>query len=158
MGIEDACNFRRIHERLTTSGFVTAQQLSDLGRDGYEAVINLLPDDHDRALADEAVILREQGVDYVHIPVDFDAPTRADLDAFVAAMDARVGQKIHVHCAANYRVSAFYGLYALRRGLDGDTDAGRFDAGEFVGGIWDPSEFPVWKAFIADQRAFIADR
>ena len=56
------------------------------------------------------------GVAYIHIPVDFAAPSRADLDAFADAMDANEGRTVHVHCAANYRVSAFYGLYAQRKG------------------------------------------
>ena len=147
MSIEDAYNFRHIHERLTTSGFVTAAHLDHLGDDGYGAVINLLPDGHDLALADEGRILAEQGVDYVYLPVDFDAPTRADLDAFTDAMDTRTDQKIHVHCAANYRVSAFYSLYARRRGLCTAAEAERL-----VAEIWNPAEHPVWAAFLVDQR------
>ena len=82
MSIEDAYNFRRINERLTTSGLVTVEQLLDLQRDGYDTVINLLPDSNDRALANESRIVEELGLDYVYIPVDFNAPTRADLDLF----------------------------------------------------------------------------
>ena len=44
MSIEDAYNFRRINDRLTTSGLVSVAQLHDLRREGYDAVINLLPD------------------------------------------------------------------------------------------------------------------
>src|SRR6188472_1237302 len=44
MSIEDSYNFRRIHERLTTSGLVSAEQLNDLQNEGYDAVINLLPE------------------------------------------------------------------------------------------------------------------
>ena len=148
MSIEDAYNFRRLHEHLTTSGFVTADQLRNLRDDGYDAVINLLPDDNDRALAGEADIVREQGLDYVHIPVDFDEPTHADFAAFSDAMDARNGRKIHVHCAANYRVSAFYSLYARSRGLCSDVEGD-----QLVEGIWNPADFPAWAAFIADERA-----
>ena len=49
MGIEDSYNFRRINPNLTTSGLVSAAQLDDLQREGYDAVINLLPDSYDRA-------------------------------------------------------------------------------------------------------------
>ena len=92
--------------------------------------------------------MRDQGLDYVYIPVDFDAPTHADLEAFSQAMSARAGQKVHVHCAANYRVSAFYGLYASANGLG--TDA---EADELVQSLWDPAEHPAWMAFINDERA-----
>ena len=62
-------------------------------------------------------------------------------------MDARVGQKVHVHCAANYRVTAFYGLYALRRGLctESETD-------QLMNELWNPDDYPVWMRFIADER------
>src|SRR3954449_13448532 len=103
---EEAYNFRRIDDRLTTSGLLSVEQLASLGRDGYEAVVNLLPDTNDRAVPDEAQIVRAQELDYVYIPVDFAAPTHADLERFVEAMDALAGRKVHVHCAANYRVSA----------------------------------------------------
>ena len=147
MSIEDSYNFRRIHERLTTSGLVSAEQLNDLQNEGYDAVINLLPESNPRAVADEGRIVRDQGLDYVYIPVDFAAPTHADLQAFADAMDARTGQKIHVHCAANYRVSAFYSLYALRKGLC--TEA---EANDIVQDIWNPADHPPWMAFITDER------
>jgi protein tyrosine phosphatase (PTP) superfamily phosphohydrolase (DUF442 family) len=147
MSIEQSYNFRRIDERLTTSGLVSASVLRELHRDGYDAVINLLPDTFEHAVRDEARIVREQGIDYVYIPVDFDAPTHADLEAFTQAMDARSGRKVHVHCAANFRVTAFYGLYAMRKGLC--TEA---DAMALIEGIWNPADHPVWSAFIAHER------
>jgi uncharacterized protein (TIGR01244 family) len=146
MSIEDTYNFRRIHEDLTTSGLLSAEQLGDLHREGYEAVINLMPDG-ENSVADEARIVQDQGLDYVYIPVDFDAPTRANLEAFFEAMDARSSDKVHVHCAANYRVSAFYSLYALRRGL-----CTQDEATELVQSIWNPAEFPAWTALMTEER------
>ena len=147
MSIEDSYNFRRIHEGLTTSGLVSVAQLSDLHSEGYDAVINLLPDNSEHAVADEARIVRDQGLDYVYIPVDFEAPTHADFAAFADALDARAGAKVHVHCAANYRVSAFYSLYALRHGLCNEDEAN-----ELVRDVWNPGEHPAWMAFITDER------
>jgi protein tyrosine phosphatase (PTP) superfamily phosphohydrolase (DUF442 family) len=146
MSVEDSYNFRRIDNRLTTSGLLSAEQLADLHTDSYDAVINLLPDSHDYAVHDEARIVGDQGIDYVYIPVDFEAPTHADLEAFADAMDARLDQKVHVHCAANYRVSAFYGLYAQQRGL-----CSAEEAHELIHDIWDPADHPVWAVFIADE-------
>jgi uncharacterized protein (TIGR01244 family) len=151
--VEESYNFRRIDDRLTTSGLVSAEQLATLGRDGYAAVINLLPDNNERAVHDEADIVAEQGLDYVSIPVDFAAPTHADLERFCEAMDGLEGRKVHVHCAANYRVSAFYSLYALRQGRCTVEQA---DA--LVRDVWDPAEHPAWAAFIADERARFGSR
>jgi protein tyrosine phosphatase (PTP) superfamily phosphohydrolase (DUF442 family) len=148
MSIEDSYNFRRINKSLTTSGLVSVAQLNDLHSEGYDAVINLLPDSYEHAVVDEARIVRDQGLDYVYIPVDFEAPTHADFEAFAAAMDARRGQHIHVHCAANYRVSAFYSLYALRNSLCTEDEAN-----EVVQDVWNPADYPPWMAFIVDERA-----
>ncbi len=151
--VEESYNFRRIDDRLTTSGLVSAEQLATLERDGYAAVINLLPDNNERAVHDEADIVADQGLDYVSIPVDFAAPTHADLERFCEAMDGLEGRKVHVHCAANYRVSAFYSLYALRQGRCTVEQA---DA--LVRDVWDPAEHPAWAAFIADERARFGSR
>lgn len=105
MSIEHSTNFRRVDERVTTSGVVDAECLAGLGDEGYDVVINLMPDDSSHAVSGEAAIVAGQGVTYVPIPVDFAEPSRADLDAFFAAMDANAGKQIHVHCAVNARVS-----------------------------------------------------
>jgi protein tyrosine phosphatase (PTP) superfamily phosphohydrolase (DUF442 family) len=151
MTIEDTFNFRRISDRVTTSGLLNAGQLADLQRDGYQAVINLLPDSYEYAVHEEPEIVRDQGLDYVYIPVEFDAPTHDDFVAFADAMRAHTGDKVHVHCAANYRVSAFYGLYAQSQGL---CTAAEADA--LVQELWNPAEYPAWAEFIAAERARMA--
>ena len=151
MGIDESYNFRPVSARLTTSGLVPVEALGELRDEGYDAVINLKPDIEAEIGADEGQIVRDQGLDYVYLPVDFDAPTHADYEAFAAAMDAHDGQKVHVHCAANYRVTAFYGVYAVDRGLWTEAEA---DA--FVRDVWDASEFPAWQAFITAERERIS--
>ena len=147
MTIDQTFNFRRVSDRVTTSGLVNAEQLATLGGEGYRAVINLLPDSYEHAVHDEATIVRDQGLDYVHIPVDYAAPTHADLEAFAEAMDARSGRKVHVHCAANYRVSVFCAMYALQNGSCTEDEAM-----ELIRDVWDPAGDAVWTAFIADER------
>ena len=110
-------------------------------------MINLLPADSEYAIAGEREIVEGQGVDYVHIPVDFAAPTQGDFELFASAMDAHHDGKVHVHCAANYRVSAFYSAYARKRGLL--TDA---EADELVRGLWNPDEHPAWQTFVVSDR------
>src|SRR3954449_2379713 len=148
MTIDQTFNFRRVSDRVTTSGLVNAEQLATLGGEGYQAVINLLPDSYEHAIPDEATIVRDQGLDYVYIPVDFAAPTHDDFAAFSDAMDAHGDDQVHVHCAANYRVSAFYGLYAQSRGLCSAAEA---DA--LVHDLWNSDDYPAWSTFMADERA-----
>ena len=151
MGLEATMNYRRIDDRVTTSGSVPLEVLDGLGAAGYQAVINLMPDDSDWAVPGEADSVAGQGIDYVYIPVDFTNPTTADLDAFVAAMDASDGKVVHVHCAANYRVSAFYALYAQRKGI---WTAER--AAAHIEDVWGTDDYPVWRAFIAEEQARLA--
>ncbi len=144
MSIEQAYNFCAIDDRVSTSGMVKPEQLAQLAASGYQLVINLLPVDSDYAVPDEERIVREQGLGYVSIPVDFAAPTAEDYAAFVAAMGAVQGGKLLIHCAANYRVSAFYAIYAYQHlGWSGER------AWQHIGAIWEPAENPPWEAFIS---------
>jgi uncharacterized protein (TIGR01244 family) len=147
MGIESSLNFRRVSETVTTSGAVPAEDLAGLRALGCDVVVNLMPDSSEYAVEGEASIVRGQGVDYVYIPVDFAAPGHEQLEEFAAAMDANAGRRIHVHCAANYRVSAFYSLYAMRQGWWSTEDAD-----EHLASIWTEGEYPVWDEFIAAER------
>ena len=134
-------HWQRLDERITTSGQPTETELAELGRLGVRRVINLALIDSPRALPDEAVSVNALGMDYIHIPVDFAAPTEADFDSFCAAMAAAESMKVHVHCVANYRVSAFF--YRYRRDVLGiDPAQARADLER----LWQPDA--VWTAFI----------
>lgn len=147
MPIEDSFNYRRIDDRVTTSGVVGAERLAGLAEEGYAAVINLLPDDSEWAVDNEAGIVRDQGLEYVYIPVIWNDPTDADLAAFGEAMDASAG-KVHVHCAANFRVTAFYGIYA-KNNLDWSAE----QVDGLIRGVWNPADHDPWQDFIAQQVA-----
>jgi hypothetical protein len=74
------------------------------------------------------------------------APTRENFEGFVDAMDVAGSRRTWVHCAANWRVSAFVSLYGeLRWGWSRE----RADA--HIASLWQPDE--VWSAFIAGVRA-----
>jgi protein tyrosine phosphatase (PTP) superfamily phosphohydrolase (DUF442 family) len=81
---------------------------------------------------------------YVHIPVDFRAPTSQDFSAFCGVMDAFEDRRVFVHCAANKRVSAFVFVYRVLR-----QQASRSEAERDVQAIWQPDE--VWSRFIRNQ-------
>lgn len=141
----DIYNFRQAASNLATSGQPNESQLSDIASTGYEVVINLaLHDDPRYSLPDERASVRSLGLDYVHIPVQFDKPTHQDLLAFFQAMEHNQGRKVWVHCAANMRVTAFVSLYrVLREGWRRD------EAFALMYEIWQPNE--VWSTFIATE-------
>ena len=51
---------------------------------------------------------------YHHIPVVWDDPHESDFDAFERVMQALPEGKTLIHCAANFRATAFYSLYNTR--------------------------------------------
>lgn len=144
MSVDRAYNFRAIDETVSTSGLPSEEQLSELRTSGYEVVINLLPHDSQFAIKNEEDIVIGQGVDYLYIPVDFAAPAERDYSEFVKAMKSCQGKKVLIHCAANYRVSAFYSMYAYEY-LGWPASQAR----EHIDSIWRPEENPPWDQFIS---------
>ena len=141
---ESIYNWHRLDERLTTSGQPTEAQLADIHALGIGHVVNLGLHTHEMALSDEAASVARLGMTYIHIPVDFQNPTEADFTRFCDAMDELKDVPVHVHCIANYRVSAFF--YRYRRDVLG-MDEGRARAD--LEKLWQPTE--VWAAFIAPK-------
>lgn len=146
MPVSDAYNFRQIDDHLSTAGVLAERQIKELAGEGYQAVINLLPADSPYAIAGERDMIEAQGIAYTHIPVDFSAPTASDYRTFVSAMEAGTDNKLMAHCAANYRVSAFYAIYAAEhRGWTRDQ------VYAFIADLWNLKEHPVWEAFVAEM-------
>jgi len=135
-------NYRRLSPTLTTSGQPDEAQFAALRDAGVKTVINLALTNSPRALPDEAATLATLGLRYLHIPVDFSAPTEADFEAFTTAMDELGDAPVHVHCAANWRVSAFLYRYRVER-LGWSEEKARPD----IDAIWAPD--PVWQNFLA---------
>ncbi len=103
------------NDGLATAGQPTVDQLAAVAHAGYRQVINLLHPSSDAYLPDEEAVVRRLGMGYHHIPVDWEAPRREDVETFFAAMDEYARQPVFVHCAKNMRVSAFVALYRIRR-------------------------------------------
>lgn len=139
--IEDIYNFWKISDRVATAGQPTIEQYPKIVAAGYNVVINLALTDSPNALPSEAAIASSLGLEYIHIPVIWDAPQLTDFQEFVTVMRAHRDRNIFVHCAANKRVSAFMYLY---RQLDDGIDAAT--ARQDLIQIWTPNE--VWQNFI----------
>ncbi len=142
----DIYNWQRLDERLTTSGQPSEAQLAAIRDLGVTHVVNLGLHSHEKALPDEAASVARLGMLYIHIPVDFDAPTEADFARFCAVMADIGDQPTHVHCIANMRVSAFF--YRYRRDLLGWDEA---QARAAMESVWRPGG--VWAGFIGDDSA-----
>jgi protein tyrosine phosphatase (PTP) superfamily phosphohydrolase (DUF442 family) len=141
-------NFSRVNDRLACSGQPTEEQLSDLANDSYKVIINLGLAGSKYSLPDEARSAAGLGLVYHHIPVQFDNPQLSELEEFFALMQKHTGEKVLVHCAANYRASCFTGLYLLAtRQLNQD------EMTDFIESTWQPD--PTWQQFVEDGVEYL---
>lgn len=142
-GLTDIRNFYQVTPLLGTSGMPRPEHINRIADEGYELLVNLALPSHPEAIQNEGALVSARGMTYVHIPVEFDRPTPDDFGAFAAILDAWRGRKVFVHCAMNYRVSAFVFLYrVVREGLS--VDEARLDLEK----LWQPD--PVWQDLIEE--------
>ena len=151
MNTEEIYNYRKVDDQFITAGQPTEDQMRAAAAEGFRTVINLAPIDPRYSLDDEPGLAQSLGMTYHHIPVAWDHPTADDFAAFEQVMNDLPAAKTLIHCAANFRVTAFYSLYALKH-LGWSTA----QADEFRASIWQGSDYSVWEAFIGDMKAQIA--
>lgn len=135
-----------ISPQLVTSGQPSRDELASLASKGFQAVVYLAPPSVPDAVRDEPQIVREQGLEFVDIPIVFAKPTADDFRAFAETMDRLRGRKVLVHCQVNMRASVMTFLYrvvVLR-----EDPARAYDA---VASVWSPHG--PWKALIVAELA-----
>jgi len=146
--MKDIYNYWYYDEKLSSSGMPTSEQMKPVAEAGVQLVINLAPHDVPTAIPNEDELVNGLGMEYLNFPVTWRAPEREALTNFLDAMDANAGKKIHVHCEANYRASAFIMMYRVLR-----LDWKKEDAVPVMERMWNPEDFPVWEKFIDDNLA-----
>jgi len=145
MAIEQIKDLLLISPKLATSGQPSESQILDLAGDGFQVIINLGVLDPGYCLTDEEGLARSLGLEYHHIPVDFQAPKARDLMLFFEAMENSKGKSVFVHCAANKRVSCFVALYGQAK-LGWSLER----ADEVIRRVWEPNE--TWATFLELSR------
>lgn len=137
-------NYVKINELISTSGQPKIEELELIANEGFEVVINLAMPTTSNALKNEDKIVSSLNMSYIHIPVDFENPKLSDLKLFLNILQALGANKVWVHCAKNYRVSAFmyvYHKYILHTPFE-QIDLSIFD-------MWQPSL--VWQELMKVQ-------
>ena len=137
-------NFLALSNTLATSGQPSVEQFQAVAEAGYEVVINLGLHDAEYALENEEAVIVALGMRYVHIPVEWENPTRERLLEFLQAMEDNRERLIFLHCAANMRVSIFIALYRILREGWAAGEAMRE-----VEKIWKPNQ--IWRRFFDDM-------
>ena len=114
MSTQEIYNYRKVDDRLITGGQPSEEQLKSAADEGVKTVINLATINPRYSLEDEEGLVRSLGMTYYHIPVDWENPQESDFEAFEGVVKQLAEEKTLVHCAANFRVTAFYSLYAMK--------------------------------------------
>ena len=141
--LSELTNYRAWSTMLSSSGQPSAEQLEAVRDAGFERVVFLALTDSHGSIANEDSIVKQLGMEFVHIPIDWDNPRADDFALFAAVMSGTPKKKTLVHCQVNYRASAFSFLYRV---LHEDVSVG--DAKETLDSVWAPNE--TWTQLIFD--------
>lgn len=150
MSTEEIYNYRKVNDQLITGGQPTAEQLKSAANEGVRTVINLATFNPQRSLEDETGLVQSLGMAYHHIPVEWEQPKESDFETFEQVFSQLGGRKTLIHCAANFRVTAFYALYAFKHLGWSENQAETFRAS-----IWQGSNYPIWEKFISKIKTRI---
>ena len=109
--------FVRIGDDMFIGGQPTERALRGLKAQGVTTVVNLrMPEEMARVGFDEAALVKELGIKYVHIPMrgtaDYPFGPK-ELDRFAAAMASADG-KVLLHCTIAWRASHLWAAYLIR--------------------------------------------
>ena len=105
---------------ISVAGRLDRADIEALARAGVRTIINNRPDGEDpgQLPAAEARKLAEaHGIAYRHIPITAASLTRADVDAFAAALHEAPKPAV-AHCRSGTRSSLLWALTRLREGAD----------------------------------------
>ena len=139
--VSDILNYREYTPLFSSAGQPTRDQLSLIKEAGYERVIYLAFSNSNTAISDEDQLVKNLGMDYLHIPVDFSNPTLRDFNAFADAMQREPDSRTLLHCVINARATAFSFLYRMIY-QGADMASAKAD----MNTVWLPNE--VWRDFI----------
>jgi protein tyrosine phosphatase (PTP) superfamily phosphohydrolase (DUF442 family) len=141
MSVENITNYLRVSDQISSSGQPDEDGFRAISSAGFSTVINLAMPNSENAIPEEGSIVTELGMTYHHLPVPFDAPRTDHLKQFFGLMESLQNQNVWVHCALNYRVSAFLYLYRRWKGMS------EGEARVAVLKDWQPDA--TWQAFIS---------
>jgi protein tyrosine phosphatase (PTP) superfamily phosphohydrolase (DUF442 family) len=134
-------NYLEYSPSFASSGQPSEAQFAALRDLGFERVVYIAWNDHDKSLAHEDRVVKSLGMEYLHIPVDWDAPAASDFYLFAGAMQRAPRKKTLVHCQVNFRASAFSFLYRVIY-----ENVAIAEAKHAMNKVWTPNE--TWRDLI----------
>ncbi len=139
----DISNFRQYTATFASSGQPSEEQFKQLARSGVERIIYLAFNKNETAIPYEDSIVKGLGMEYIHIPVDFMAPTVEDFELFASVMTQAPHKNTLVHCQVNFRASTFSLLYRVIY-----QEVTLLEAKKPFDSVWEPNV--VWFGFLQE--------
>jgi len=144
--LSDIPNYREYSDLFSSAGQPSKKQLKLLREEGFGRIVYVAFTNSGKAFDDEDQIVKELGMDYIQIPVDWSNPTPSDFYAFAGVMQLGAPQKTLLHCQVNYRASAFSFLYRVIY-----DEVPVAEAKADMNTVWQPDE--TWRALIFEILA-----
>jgi protein tyrosine phosphatase (PTP) superfamily phosphohydrolase (DUF442 family) len=145
-GLEGISNYRQYTDSFSSAGQPTVEQIPLLAKEGFKRVIYLALTTNQTAIAGEDDLVLKNGMEYVHIPVDFSRPTLKNFQLVAAILQDDPDHKTLLHCQINLRASSFSFLYRV---IFLKTPI--VEAKAALDSVWIPDQ--VWYQFIVDTLA-----
>ncbi len=139
--LAEIINFRQYSERFASAGQPTREQFQAIADQGFERVVYIAFTNNPNALADADQVVKELGMEYMQVPVDFSNPLPDEFYAFADSMERNRGKKTLLHCQVNARATAFSFLYRVIY-----DDVSVAEAKADMNTVWQPNE--TWRDFI----------
>ena len=139
--LAEITNFIQYSDTFASAGQPTREQLVTVKEHGFERVVYIAFTNNSNALADEDQVVKGLGMEYMHVPVDFNNPLPADFYVFADSMRRDTSKKTLLHCQVNARATAFSFLYRVI--YEGVPVA---EAKSDMNRVWQPNT--VWRDFI----------
>ncbi|MAY03505.1 MAG: phosphatase [Gammaproteobacteria bacterium] len=139
--LAEITNFRQYSASFASSGQPSREQFQSLADQGFERVVYIAFTNNDNALSDADRLVKSLGMEYMHVPVDFNNPLPDDFYAFADSMRRNPDKKTLLHCQVNARATAFSFLYRVIY-----EDVPVAEAKADMNSVWQPNA--VWRDFI----------
>ena len=140
-GLKEVLNFRQYSDTFASAGQPTADQFSIIRDAGFERVIYIAFSNNPNAVANADQVVKDLGMHYVHIPVDWNNPSKLDFYTFADAMQRENDKKTLLHCQVNARATAFSFLYRVIY-----QDVPLTQAKADMNSVWQPNQ--TWRNLI----------
>lgn len=139
--LEAISKFRQYNDSFASAGQPTSEQLSVLQAHGFNRIVYIAFSDHKLSIADEDRQVKNLGMEYLHIPVDWESPSASEFYGVSDYLQRNKPSKTLLHCQVNLRATAFSFLHRVIHDEISVTQA-KAD----MNTVWQPNT--VWRDFI----------